>query len=156
MGTELADPFEWNHAGELPFYLLDYPMHRGMMDWVAELNRVYRSVPALHVDDVRPEGFQWIEAMDAPRSTLCFLRSTEGHPPVVVVCNFTPEVWSDYRVGVPVGGSWRVLACSDEERFGGSGAVPDATEALDEVSQGMSHALHLSVPPMSVTFFQPA
>ena len=156
MGTELADPYEWNHEGELPFYLLDYPIHRGVMDWVSELNRVYRSTPALHVDDIRPQGFQWIEANDVSRSTLAYLRSTEGHPPVLVICNFTPEVWHDYVIGAPAGGQWKVLACSDAATFGGSGLVGDGYDAVPEGTHGMSHSIRMSVPPMSVTFLQPA
>ncbi len=156
MGTELADPYEWNHEGELPFYLLDYPIHRGVMDWVSELNRVYRSTPALHVDDIRPQGFQWIEANDVSRSTLAFLRSTEGHPPVLVICNFTPEVWHDYVIGAPVGGHWKVLACSDAAIFGGSGLIGEGYDAVPEGTHGMSHSIGLPVPPMSVTLLQPA
>jgi 1,4-alpha-glucan branching enzyme len=108
------------------------------------------------VNDVRPEGFQWIEANDVSRSTLCYLRSAEGHPPVLVVCNFTPEVWRGYQVGAPTGGHWKVIACSDEERFGGSGNNPDGVDASEEGSHGMSHSLRFDVPPMSVTLLQPA
>jgi 1,4-alpha-glucan branching enzyme len=153
MGTEIADPFEWNHSGELPFYLLDYPLHRGVLEWTTELNDIYRNTPALHLNDVRSEGFQWIEANDVKRSTLAYLRAADGHPPVLVVVNFTPEVWYDYRVGVPSGGTWSPIACSDDARFGGSGAVPPQVEATDEGTQGMPHSIQFAVPPMSVTFF---
>jgi 1,4-alpha-glucan branching enzyme len=156
MGTEIADPYEWNHNGELPFYLLDYPMHRGMLDWVATLNHIYRTVPALSVNDIRSEGFQWIEADDMARSTIAFLRSAEGHDPVAVIANFTPEVWHDYRLGVPTGGRWRTLACSDASEFGGSGQVPGELDASDVPSHGMPHSLTFAVPPMSVTFLQHA
>jgi 1,4-alpha-glucan branching enzyme len=154
MGTEIGDPHEWNHAGELPFHLLDFPLHRGVLDWVATLNHLYRTTPALHVNDVRSEGFQWIEADDASRSTLAFLRAAEGHKPVLVVANFTPEVWNDYRVGVPTGGRWSPLACSDAAEFGGSGLVPGELGAEDVGAQGMPFSLVFSVPPMSVTFLQ--
>ncbi len=154
MGTEIADPYEWNHAGELPFYLLDHPMHLGVLDWVATLNHLYRTTPALHLNDVRSEGFQWIEADDTDRSTIAFLRSAEGHRPVLVLANFTPEVWHDYRVGVPTGGRWTTLACSDASEFGGSGQVPGDLHADSIPIQGMPHSIVLSVPPMSVTFMQ--
>ncbi len=154
MGAEIANPYEWSHAGELPFYLLEHADHRGVMDFVSALNGLYRDVPALHRGDNSPDGFQWIEADDVSRSTIAFLRRAEGHEPVLVVCNFTPETWYDYRVGVPGPGLYSVLLCSDAVEFGGSGAVPGPVEADSTGNQGQPNSLVFTVPPMSVTFMQ--
>ncbi len=156
MGSELAAPFEWNHEAELPFYLLEYPLHSGAMQWVADLNRAYREIPALHLLDHSEAGFQWIEANDVSRSTLAFLRSADGHPPALVVANFTPEVWNGYRVGVPAAGEWRVVLCSDAAEYGGSGAVPGPPTSEDVGMQGMAQSIVFDVPPMSVTVFAPS
>ena len=156
MGAEIGDPLEWNHEAELPFGLLDHEQHAGVLRWVGAINRLYRDRPALHRHDTRPAGFQWIEADDAPRSTVAFLRSAEGHPPVLVVANFTPEVWNGYRVGVPTGGAWTTLLCSDGTEFGGSGLVPGDLAAESAGTQGMPCSLVFDVPPMSVTFLAPA
>jgi 1,4-alpha-glucan branching enzyme len=155
MGSELAAPFEWNHEGEIPFYLLEYPLHAGAMQWVADLNRAYRETPALHLEDHSASGFQWVEADDVSRSTIAYLRSAAGHPPVLVVANFTPEVWTGYRVGVPTNGEWRVVICSDATEYGGSGAVPQPAMAEDHPLQGMPHSIVFDVPPMSLTIFGP-
>ena len=156
MGSELADPNEWSHEGELPFHLLDYPLHSGVMRLVGELNRLYRETPALHAWDTDSRGFQWIEADDVSRATLAFMRSADGHDPVVVVCNFTPQVWHDYRLGVPTEGSWRSLLCTDAPEFGGSGVIPSDLVADGPPHQGQPSSLLLMVPPMSVTFLQRA
>ncbi len=155
MGAEIADPREWDHNGELPFHLLDYPVHAGVMRLVGELNRMYRDTPALHVWDTDARGFQWIEADDISRASLVFLRSAEGHPPVVAVCNFTPEAWHDYRIGVPAAGAWKTLLCTDADEFGGSGLVPTDLQTIDEASHGHDQSLQMLVPPMSVTFLTP-
>jgi 1,4-alpha-glucan branching enzyme len=155
MGGEFGSPFEWNHEGELPFYLLDYDVHAGMLAYTGALNRVYRETPALHLRDLDEEGFEWIEADDVSRSTIAFLRSAEGHPPVLVVSNFTPEVWADYRVGVPVGGTWTTLLTSDAAEFGGSGALPRELVAEEVGLQGHAQSLRFDVPAMSVTYFTP-
>jgi 1,4-alpha-glucan branching enzyme len=155
MGAEIADPREWDHNGELPFHLLDYPVHAGVMRMVGELNRLYRETPALHHWDTDPRGFQWIEADDISRATLAFLRLAEGHPPVVAVCNFTPEAWHDYRLGVPVAGPWKTLLCTDADEFGGSGLVPTGLETVGQASHGHDQSLTMLVPPMSVTFLTP-
>jgi 1,4-alpha-glucan branching enzyme len=101
------------------------------------------------------EGFEWIEADDVSRSTIAFLRSAEGHPPVLVVSNFTPEVWADYRVGAPVGGTWTTLLTSDAAEFGGSGALPPELVAEQVGLQGHAQSLRFDVPAMSVTYFTP-
>ncbi|GIU91668.1 MAG: 1,4-alpha-glucan branching enzyme GlgB [Acidimicrobiia bacterium] len=153
MGAEIANPWEWDHTGQVPFGLLEHPLHRGVLEWVSRLNRLYREVPALHLGDCSPWGFEWVEADDVSRSVLAFLRTAPHHPPVLVVCNFTPEVWHGYRLGVPAEGEWNVLACSDASEFGGSGLVPGPLVAEHHPSHGRPYSLVFDVPPMSVTFF---
>ena len=84
------------------------PYHRGLQRLVQDLNRLYRTEPALYEVDFSPAGFQWIDCNDWEGSTVSFLR--RGHDPenfLVFVCNFTPVVRSGYRVGVPRGGLYR-------------------------------------------------
>jgi 1,4-alpha-glucan branching enzyme len=38
---------EWNHDSSVPWDLLQYPMHAGLQSFVRELNKLYRSHPAL-------------------------------------------------------------------------------------------------------------
>ena len=156
MGSEFGSPFEWNHEGELPFFLLDYEVHSGVMAFTSALNRLYRSTPALHLRDLSEDGFEWIEANDVMRSTIAFLRVADGHAPVLVVCNFTPELWTDYRLGVPASGTWTTLLSSDDREFGGSGLAPTEVVTESQESHGHAQSLRFDVPPMSVTFLSPA
>jgi 1,4-alpha-glucan branching enzyme len=41
MGAELGQPWEWRAAEELPWYLLQYPLHAGVKSLVRDLNRLY-------------------------------------------------------------------------------------------------------------------
>src|SRR5260370_24404062 len=93
-----------------------------MQSWVAELNRVYRSEPALHVLDNNPAGFEWVDCNDNLTSTISLLRKSESaKDTVLIVCNFTPIPRVGYRVGVPHGGYWRALLNNDAREYGGSG-----------------------------------
>lgn len=154
MGAEIGSPSEWDHESSLDWSLLEIEPNRGIFALVEALNRLYRDTPALHRGDHDPGGFEWIEADDASRSTLAFLRCAEGHPPVLVVANFTPEPWPDYRVGVPVAGCWELLLSTDARAFGGSGAEPWRLESEPVGNQGHRNSLRFTVPPMSVTFMQ--
>src|SRR5690606_34728053 len=115
MGGDFGMPQEWNHDTGLPWHLLEEPLHAGIKEWVADLHRLYRAEPALHLSDTRPEWFQWLVVDDAAASTIAFARHAEGARSVVVVSNFTPEVWTDYRLGVPHAGHWEELLNSDAE-----------------------------------------
>ena len=41
MGGELANPWEWTHEDELPWWLLEHADHAGVRDLMRDLNRVY-------------------------------------------------------------------------------------------------------------------
>ncbi len=60
MGTEIADPFEWNHDAQVNWWLLDHAPHRGVQCLVRDLNRLYAATPALYRLDSDAGGFRWI------------------------------------------------------------------------------------------------
>jgi 1,4-alpha-glucan branching enzyme len=155
MGSELAMGEEWSHETELPWGLLADPDHAGVLDWVVRLNELYRSEPALHVVDGRPEGFHWVIADDAENSVLAFLRAAPDARPVLVVCNFTPVVRSDYRIGVPTAGRWQELANSDATAFGGGGMVNGEVVADHTSAHGHPSSISVTVPPLAACFFTP-
>lgn len=155
MGGELAQPDEWAHEATLDWSLHDAPGHEGVRRWVAALNQIYASEPALHELDCDPAGFTWIEGGDEDRSVFAFLRNGETGPPVLVVLNATPAVHHDYRLGVPVEGTWTEIANSDDERYGGSGVGNDDVGTVPVPSHGQFHSLLLTLPPLAVTMFRP-
>src|SRR5690606_13434511 len=100
MGGEIAQWAEWNHDSSLDWHLLDDANHRQIQLLVGELNRLYRSEPALHELDCEPAGFQWIEADDADQSVLVFERVAKSGQRMVCAFNFTPVPRFNHRVGV--------------------------------------------------------
>ncbi|WP_209427783.1 1,4-alpha-glucan branching protein GlgB [Pararhodobacter sp. SW119] len=158
MGCEFAQDREWNHDEALDWHLLDDPMHRGMQRLVADLNRLYRDRPALHRLDCDPTGFEWIDASDAAQSVLVYLRkSDDGADPVLVVCNLTPVVRSDYRIGAPRAGAWQELLNTDAECYGGSNVGNHGRLNAEESSwHGRPASLRLTLPPLSTLVLAPA
>ena len=91
MGQDFAQAHEWNHDAGLDWHLLSEPRHAGVQRLVRDLNRLYRTTPALHELDCDGEGFEWIEADAAEESVYAWVRHARGEaPPVLVACNFTP------------------------------------------------------------------
>ncbi|MBO4168469.1 1,4-alpha-glucan branching protein GlgB [Cereibacter azotoformans] len=157
MGGEFAQEREWNHDASLDWHLLDDPAHSGMKRLVADLNREYRRLPALHRMDCDPEGFEWIDAGDTENSVLSFLRKAPGEKPVLAVCNLTPVVRSDYRIGVPQGGEWREILNSDAAIYGGSDVGNPGSLQAEEVSwHGRPFSVRLTLPPLATILVMPA
>jgi 1,4-alpha-glucan branching enzyme len=156
MGCDLGMPGEWNHDASLPWDLLDLPEHAGVARWVEDLNRVYRAEPALHRSDNRPEWFRWVVADDAAASTLVFVRLADGARPVLVVSNFTPEVWTGYRCGVPEGGFWEEILNGDAAEYGGSGVGNlGGVEAEEIAAHGYEWSVALDIPPLATLVLAP-
>ncbi|MEX2643512.1 MAG: 1,4-alpha-glucan branching protein GlgB [Acetobacterales bacterium] len=158
MGGEFAQEREWNHDTQLDWHLMDDEMHAGIRRLVTDLNRLYRQIPALHVKDCEPDGFEWIDASNADMSVLCFLRKgREEDQPVLVACNMTPIPRQDYRIGVPRAGYWRELFNSDAGEYGGSGhGNMGGVQADDESWHGRPCSLDLTLPPLATIALTPS
>jgi 1,4-alpha-glucan branching enzyme len=156
MGNEIAQWREWSHAESLDWHLLEWASHRGVQTLVRDLNRLYRSLPALHEVDFDWRGFEWLELHDADNSVLAFLR--RGRDPddiVVCVCNFTPVPRHNYRVGVPSGGFYEEILNTDAALYGG-GNVGNAGGVEAEFGEHAGRPFHLTitVPPLATVYFR--
>jgi 1,4-alpha-glucan branching enzyme len=151
MGGEFGQRREWTHEGELEWWVTSLPEHAGMQRWVSDLNRVYRSEPALYRIDFSPDGFEWLDADNADASVIAFLRKGGGEtPPVLVVCNFTPLPRTNFLVGVPKRGLWREILNSDARDYGGAGwGNLGAVESVPVSSHGRVESVNLTLPPLS-------
>jgi 1,4-alpha-glucan branching enzyme len=157
MGSELGQQHEWNHDAELDWGLQQDPGHAGVQRLVRDLNRLYRSRPALHARDDETAGFAWIEVNDRDHSVFGFLR--HGHAPgqqMLVACNFTPVPRHGYRMGVPQGGVWLECLNTDSDHYGGSGVGNlGAVQSEAVPAHGMPMSLSLTLPPLGVVWFEP-
>ncbi|OIP18823.1 MAG: 1,4-alpha-glucan branching enzyme [Comamonadaceae bacterium CG_4_9_14_3_um_filter_60_33] len=157
MGCEFAQEREWNHDQSLDWHLLDSPGHAGVQRLVRDLNALYRATPALHQQDFVPAGFEWIDHSDAAHSVLSFVRhGLDASTFTVVVCNFTPQVWPRYRLGVPRAGSYREVLNTDSEHYGGSNVGTPFGCAASEPTpcHGKHDSILLTLPPLATVFLQ--
>jgi 1,4-alpha-glucan branching enzyme len=131
-------------------------MHAGILSWVADLNRLYRNEPAMYELDCDSAGFEWVAPDDHLQNVLSFIRRRrDGSGSMLIVCNFSPLPRAGYRVGVPVGGRWIERLNSDAETYGGSGIGNLGVVVADDVPlHGRDWSLDLTLPPLSVVFFQ--
>jgi len=152
MGDEFGQWAEWSVDRSLDWHLLHEPRHRGLQRWVRDLNTQYRGEPALHELDCRPDGFTWIEADNAKERVLSFLRKGSNDADLaLVVCNFSAEMYRNFRVGVPRGGRWQEILNSDAFIYGGKGHgnMGNLTPAPIGWNR-QPQSLNLIIPPLSI------
>jgi 1,4-alpha-glucan branching enzyme len=156
MGGEFGQRREWQHDESLEWHVLQYADHRGVQDWVRDLNRCYRGSPALYEQDFEPGGFEWIDFHDGQNSVLSFVRKARSDASLMlVILNLTPVPRLNYVVGVPRGGYWREALNSDAADYGGSGMGNlGGAHASDQPAHGRPHSLTITLPPLSVLYFE--
>jgi len=157
MGGEFGQWSEWDHDGSLEWHLSQYPFHAGMQLWLTDLNRIYRSYPALYEKDFDPSGFEWIDCDDTEHSVISLLRKGQStDEQLLVVCNFTPVPRHNYRIGVPYRGNWKEILNSDGRCYGGSGQGNLGHVVAAPIPyHGRPYSINLILPPLAVLFFAP-
>jgi 1,4-alpha-glucan branching enzyme len=153
MGCEFGQEREWNHDRSLDWHLLDHGSHAGVQSLVRDLNCLYRELPALHELDCDHSGFEWVVTDDANGNVFAWIRKgRDARQRCLVVTNFSPNVYYNYRLPVPFAGTWREVFNSDSSHYGGTnvGNVGEV-RTLD----GPEPELNLTIPPLAAIFLVP-
>ena len=155
MGQEFAQFIEWDYKKELEWFLLDYDAHKNMLKFVSELNKFYLDNSQLWEIDYSWEGFKWISNDDYTQSIISFRRINKDGEEIIAVCNFVPVARTDYRIGVPVSGSYKRIFCTDDVKYGGN-TEPRKTgyKADKKAMHGLDYSISIDIPPMSVSYFK--
>jgi len=156
MGSEFGQSAEWKFDGSLEWNLLQFAYHDGIKKCITDLNGLYKNNPALFEKQFTAEGFEWINYSDAQNAVLSYIRKGNNEKEnLVVVCNFTPVVRENYRIGVPTKGKLTELFNTDKKEYGGSGiGNPKAIKIEKEPWNGREFSVALTLPPLSVTVFK--
>jgi 1,4-alpha-glucan branching enzyme len=157
MGGELGQEAEWSEERSLDWHLLEQADHAGVQALVRDLNRVYRSRPALWEVDFEPSGFQWLEPNDASNNVLAFARwSADRSDVVVCVCNLSPVPRDGYRLGMPHAGRWVEALNTDSTYYGGSDVGNLGGIEAEEVGwHDQPYSAEVTLPPLSTLWLVP-
>jgi 1,4-alpha-glucan branching enzyme len=155
MGQDFAQEREWSEKRELDWFLLDNNLNKGMLEYVKTLLELYRKNPCLYELDDSWDGFEWINANDAYRSTYSFVRkSADGKNNMLFVLNMTPIARDDYMVGVPKKGKYKLVLNSDDTRFAGNGAkLPEELKAQEHDCDNQKFAITFNLPAYGAVIY---
>ncbi len=156
MGCEFAQWNEWDHDSSLDWHLLKNSNHMSIKLWVKELNKFYRSESLLYENDFNSDSFEWIDFQDWQQSIISFIRKGENPEEVIlVVCNMTPTLRYNYKVGVPFAAEWVEILNSDAKEFGGAGhGNKGGIESANVPIHGRENSVELVLPPLSIIFLK--
>ena len=154
MGNEIGQTTEWNLDTGVRWELLDHKFHKGIQACISDLNHLLAKQPALSEENFSQEGFEWIDHGDHKNSVLAFIRKGKKQQ-IMVVCNFTPKVQTNYRLGVKEKGKWTEIFNSDADKYGGSDQLNSKVIKTElEESHGKKHSVALTLPPLGVSYLK--
>ena len=153
MGSEFGQHEEWDFNGSLDWHLTEYAPHKGIQEVIKDLNKLYKSQKALHEKQFNNDGFEWISYEDHENSVISYIRKgIDSH--VVVICNMTPVVRENYRLGMPSGLEYKLLFNSDHSKYGGSSAsVKESFVPESKNWNSRDNSAVLNLPPLGVLVY---
>ena len=155
MGTEFGQFIEWDYKKGLDWILLDYDMHVLLKDYTKALNKFYKKNSPMWQIDYSWEGFNWIVSDDNVNSVIAFVRSNEAGEKIVAVCNFTPVLRTDYKIGVPDADGYELVFNSDSVKFGGTGERLKKNYTVNKgAMHGFDNFIELKLPPMTTLYLK--
>ena len=144
MGTEYGQFREWDYENSLEWFMLDYPKHKAMREYVASLNAFYSSRSELWELDFSPSGFEWILADESEKNIVTFRRKNLKGESVTVVLSFSG---ADQTVSIPV-------ASKSVKKLFDTGNVGDASEVFSFNKLKSGYALDVKIPRFSGIIFK--
>lgn len=155
MGGEFGQSAEWNFQYSLDWHLLEYDYHSGVQNLIRDLNKFYKTHPALYEKQFSSEGFQWIDYGDAENSVLTYMR--KGHDAkndLIIACNFTPVPRKDYRMGVPRSKQLKEIFNTDAKEYAGSGMHNATLKPSKKTWHGHKYSVEITIPPLGMVVFK--
>lgn len=151
MGGEFAQFSEWSEARALDWSLLQFNDHINIKNYFRDLNNLYIKEPALWEKDYDPEGFKWINCDDSEKSIVSFVRRS-SYDTLIFICNFTPNTYNYFKLGVPIQGVYKEIFNSDDTKYGGSNVI-NCDDILTNKMEcdGFENSLLIKVPPLAVS-----
>ncbi|MDI6714893.1 MAG: 1,4-alpha-glucan branching protein GlgB [Thermodesulfovibrio sp.] len=152
MGSEFAQINEWNWNWQIEWHLLDDEAHRGVTNFIRDLNSLYKKEKALYEVDFHWNGFEWIDFSDSEQSIISFIRKSQDKKDFLIfVFNLTPVPRFNYRIGVPEEGFYKELLNSDSYIYGGSNLGNNGGVWSQNYSfHGRPYSIELTLPPLAV------
>ncbi|UGS27690.1 1,4-alpha-glucan branching protein GlgB [Microbacterium resistens] len=153
MGQEFGQLAEWSESRGLDWWLRDQPSHAQLEQFVAALNRTYRSHAPLWERDDDATSFTRIGAPEWDPSVVAFVRRDAHGGQLAVISNFAGVTRTGVPLDLPVPGTWTEVLNTDAAEFGGSGAGNLGSVYAPDREDGPARAT-LTLPALSTLWLR--
>ncbi len=154
MGYEFGQFREWAFEEGLEFFMMKYPKHAALYEYVKFLNATYKDNSPLYEIEDSWDGFEWISADERNNSVASFLRRDRSGNTIAVILNFSGLDFPKYRLGLPQG-EYEMILNSDALRFGGNGAVRKKIyKTAKKQSHGKENSILMKLPKLTCIYLK--
>ena len=154
MGIDIAQFIEWDEERELDWLLMLYPKHVFTHRYVKELNKYYKTKPALWENDSDWDGFRWHVVDDNNNNVFAFSRKDRSGKEVLVVSNFSNQVLKNYEIGVDTWGSYKIVLNSDAKKYDGIAVSNRNLKTINKEKNEFKYTLSLNIPPYATMYIE--
>ena len=154
MGIDIAQFIEWDEERELDWLLMLYPKHVFTHRYVKELNKYYKSTPALWENDSDWDGFKWHVVDDNNNNVFAFSRKDRSGKEVLVVSNFSNQVLKNYEIGVNTWGSYKISLNSDAKKYDGLAISNRNLKTINKEKNEFKYTLSINIPPYTTMYIE--
>ncbi len=156
MGCEFGQGGEWAFEGQLDWWVLDSPLHKGVQTLVKDLNALNKNEPAIYERGFEWDGFAWVSYDDTNNSVISYLRKgNDDAYDLLVVCNMTPGVLNGYELGVSKAGKWQEILNTDARVYGGTNVLNEGDlQTITEEKHGQEQYLSVTLAPLATQVFK--
>ncbi|MFZ1633650.1 MAG: 1,4-alpha-glucan branching protein GlgB [Chitinophagales bacterium] len=167
MGGEFGQTKEWNHDQSLDWHLLEHTPHKGLQQFVKDMNHLYTGEKSMHENDYKQEGFEWLDLTHRDDCILIWKRQGKNaNDHLIIVGNFDQQTHIDFPVPVLQRNHYVELLSSDAEKYYGSGLLnagllkPETIEENTTDDDGNTtltkrHSLKITIPPLTLIVLKP-
>jgi 1,4-alpha-glucan branching enzyme len=156
MGAELGQESEWDFSSQLPWDDMLYKDKAAVQDYFRAMNEFYLLCKPLWQIDFDQSGFRWICPDERDKNIIGFARRDKAGNEIIFLCSFCGKEQTEFCLGVPGPGSYKIVMSTDETLFNGEGRlVFGQTYKANKVPQhGCSHSISVTIPPLSAVFIK--
>ena len=154
MGIDIAQFIEWDEERELDWLLMLYPKHVFTHRYVKELNKYYKSTPALWENDSDWDGFRWHVVDDNNNNVFAFSRRDRSGKEVLVVSNFSNQVLKNYEIGVDTWGSYKIVLNTDAKKYDGIAITNRNLKTINKEKNEFKYTLGVNIPPYATMYIE--
>ena len=154
MGIDIAQFIEWDEERELDWLLMLYPKHIFTHRYVKELNKYYKSTPALWENDSDWDGFRWHVVDDNNNNVFAFSRRDRSGKEVLVVSNFSNQILKNYEIGVDTWGSYKIALNTDAKKYDGIAITNRNLKTINKEKNEFKYTLGVNIPPYATMYIE--